>query len=339
MEPAIFQTGDATYTADTCEPLKHAAREGEVHLRGWGRASYPGIPLPARMLPEVRSIGVWDASLHQSWGLPMHCNEGIELTFLARGQVAFKVDGREWSLRKGQLTITRPWQFHQVGSPNVTPSRLYWLILDVAVRRPNQQWRWPDWLICSPDELAELTMLLRHNEQPVWQASEAVTHSFERLAALLEDGTPARGETKLKLYINDLIIATLDMLRQKDITLDEHLSSTHRAVELFLERLPRHAGYGWDLNTMAQQCGLSRSQFSAYCKQITNMTPIEYLTHCRVEAAAGLLRAEPGLSITEVAFRCGFNSSQYFASVFRAHQGCAPTAYRTEALVPDPAYG
>ena len=338
MQPANFQTDDAIYTADTCEPLKVAGDVGDVYLRGWGRASYPGLPLPADMLPEVRSLGMWDASLHQTWGLPMHCNEGIELTYLARGQVAFKVDGKEWTLRKGHLTITRPWQFHQVGSPNVTPSRLYWLILDVAVRRPNQPWYWPDWLICSPEELAELTTLLRHNEQPVWQASDAVIHSFERLAGLLEDAPLAAHETKLKLYINDLMIATLDMLRQKDITLDEHLSSTHRAVELFLDRLPRRAGYGWDLNGMAQQCGLSRSQFSTYCKQITNMTPIEYLTHCRVRAAAELLATQPELSVTEVAFRCGFNSSQYFASVFKAHQGCAPTEYRSAAVELDPAY-
>jgi AraC family L-rhamnose operon regulatory protein RhaS len=58
------------------------------------------------------------------------------------------------------------------------------------------------------------------------------------------------------------------------------------------------------------------------------MTPIEYLTHCRVEAASRLLLDQPEMNITDVAFSCGFNSSQYFATVFQAHQGCSPSEFR-----------
>ncbi len=329
---AIFQDRDRTYTADTCEPLKAAARQGEVLLRAWSHGSYPGLRLPAKYLPEVRSIGVWDAPRNQSWGLDLHCNEGIELTFLARGKTAFEVDGNNWLLRQGHLTITRPWQFHRVGNPTVMASRLIWLILDVGVRRPNQPWQWPDWLVCSPQDLKLLTDLLRYNEQPVWQANEEVARNFNRLAELLEQCQPAGSETKLKLYINQLIVAVMEMLQQEQIPLDKHLSTSQRAVEMFLAALPDHAAAGWDLNAMARQCGLSRSQFSTYCKQLTNMTPIEYLTHCRLEIAARLLLEQPGMSITDVAFACGFNSSQYFTTVFQARQGCTPSYFRSQRL-------
>ena len=327
----IFQDKDRIYTADTCEPLKAAAKRNEVFLRSWARGNYPGLPMPKNILPEVRSIGVWDAARPQSWGLDLHCNEGIEFTYIARGKTAFEVDGKTWMLRTGDFTITRPWQFHRVGNPNIGASRLIWLILDVKVRRPNQSWQWPDWLVCSPQDLKQLTNLLRHNEQPVWQADDELARCFGNLDRLLEGRTPKSSETKLVLTINQLIVAVMEILQHKQIPLDEHLSTTQRVVEIFLAELPKHIGYKWSLAAMATQCGLSRSQFSMYCKQITNMSPVDYLNYCRIEEAARLLETVPDISVTEIAFSCGFNSSQYFATVFRQIKGRTPRAYRNDA--------
>jgi AraC family L-rhamnose operon regulatory protein RhaS len=328
----IFQDKDRIYTADTCEPLKAAVKRNEVFLRGWARGNYPGTPMPENILPEVRSIGVWDATRPQSWGLDLHCNEGIEFTYIARGKTAFEVDGKTWMLRTGDFTITRPWQFHRLGNPNIGASRLIWLILDVKVRRPNQSWQWPEWLVCSPQDLKQLTNLLRHNEQPVWQADEELARCFGNLDKLLAERTPRSSETKLVLTINQLIVAVLDILQHKQIPLDEHLSTTQRVVGMFLTELPKHIAYNWSLAEMAAQCGLSRSQFSMYCKQITNMSPVDYLNYCRIEEAARLLETAPDTSITEIAFSCGFNSSQYFATAFQSRKGCTPSEFRLSRL-------
>jgi AraC-like DNA-binding protein len=327
-EAVIFQDQEKIYYADTCEPLKDAAQRNEVWLCGWARGQYPGIPLPPHFLPEVRSLGVWDAARRQSWGLDWHCNEGIEFTYVARGTTAFEVDDQQWMLRKGDFTITRPWQFHRVGRPNVGASRLVWLILDVNVRRPNQPWQWPEWLLFAPEDLKRLSNLLRHNEQPVWRADGEVARCFARLDSLLTEGNPEHEQTRLTLTLNELIIAVMELLGSQAIPLNSHLSTSQRTVELFLAELPKHLKHEWTLNSMASQCGLSRSHFSTYCKQITNMSPIEYLNHCRIEAAARLLIEQPNLAITEIAFACGFNSSQYFATVFQTRRGSTPSMFR-----------
>lgn len=329
-EPVIFQDRDKIYFADTCEPLKAAAQQGQVNLYGWARGSYPGQPLPSGMLPQLRSIGMWDAARPQTWGLDLHCNEGIEFTYLARGKTAFEVDSQRWMLRKGDLTITRPWQFHRVGNPAIGASQLIWLIIDVDVRRPNQPWQWPEWLMCTPQDLKKLTHLLRHNEQPVWPANEDIARCFGKLASLLAEQQPAESQTKLTLHINELIIVLMEMLDGQNIPLDEHLTSTQRMVELFLAELPKHLEARWTLNKMAHECGLSRSQFATYCKQITNMTPIEYLNSCRIEVASRLLIEEPMLSITAISYACGFNSSQYFATAFQTFTGRTPSEFRQE---------
>ena len=325
---AVFREGARTYYADTCEPLRRGVEQGEVRLRSRVRGAYPGEPLQEGDIHEVRTVGYWDAPTDQSWGLDWHRNEGIELTYLAQGRVAFEVDGQEVALKSGDLTITRPWQRHRVGNPHVTASKLYWLIVDVGVRRPNQPWRWPHWLVWSPADNASLTENLSHNEQPVWAANDEIAYYFDRLGAAVESYGEETGDSRLKLYINGLLIGLTDMLRRERPSLDPSLSSSQRAVELFLTRLPEHLDEEWSVDLMAAACGLGRSRFAQYCKQLTNLSPAEHLTRCRLDRATHLLQTSPGLSVTEVAFRSGFGSSQYFATVFRQHVGCTPREFR-----------
>lgn len=331
LRPISFHDARHTFHADTCDPLKNAAEAGLVRFDAVAHGTYPGRHLPRGVLPELCSAGYWDAPADQAWGLAWHRNEGIELTYLARGRLSFAVDDRAYALRRGHMTITRPWQLHRVGDPNVDASRLIWLILDVKVRRPNQRWQWPDWLILSRAEQRQLSTLLRHNEQGVWTADRSVADAFEQLGQVVSSSHGARSvdRTRLALCINQLLLSVMRMLHGKSIPLDEALSSSHRSVEMFLAELPRRLDQPWTVDAMADQCGLARSRFTHYCRQITNLSPIDYLTRCRVECATDLLKTRPDLSITQIAMTCGFSSSQYFATVFRHATGSTPRELRT----------
>jgi AraC family L-rhamnose operon regulatory protein RhaS len=328
LRPAVFFSLGETYHADRCEPLRDAVRCGEIRLSALARRGYPGRLMPKAMLPEVSTVGFWDATIPQSWGLDWHRNEGIELTYLARGKTDFQVDNESFKLESGHLTITRPWQRHRVGNPNVGPSRLCWLILDLGVRRPDQAWKWPKWLILAPTDLRRLTTLLSHNEQPVWRANDEIGACFEKLATLVQNPSVSSVQTRLQLHINELFIALRELLDQKTVRLNPHLITTHRTVELFLSELSKHLENRWTLPEMAAQCGLASSAFANYCRRITNLSPAKYLNHCRVEAAKRLLVAEPGWSITEIALACGFDSSQYLATVFGHNTGVTPGEWR-----------
>jgi AraC family L-rhamnose operon regulatory protein RhaS len=332
---AIFLSPDATYHADRCEPLTQAVERGEVRLSALIHRGYPGRPLPPRLLPEISTVGYWDAAGTQHWGLDWHRNEGIEFTYVSRGRTAFLVEGHAFTLEPGSLTITRPWQKHRVGNPHIGPTRLLWLILDLGVRRPDQPWLWPDWLVLSPTDLTRLTTLLRHHEHPVWRANRELGACFERLASLADHPEPPAVLSRLKLGINELCLAVLELLEQKKVILDSHLASTQRSVELFLQALPDHLDHPWTLEEMAERCGLGRSRFADYCRRIVNLSPGEYLAHLRVEAAKRMLTAQPPPTITDVAFACGFQSSQYFATVFRQKTRLTPRAWREAQLDQD----
>lgn len=332
----MFRSRTALFRADTCLPLTAAAERREMKLAALGHAPYPGVRLNHRSLRQLRSVGYWDADHKQSWGLDWHRNEGIEFTYLKRGHLDFGVDDENYALLPGHLTITRPWQQHRVGAPHVEASHLTWLILDVGVRRPNQTWRWPSWLVLTPRECARLTRLLSQNEQPVWKADGLVAHCFEQIARIVDQSQQQFDRTRMVLYVNELLMAILDLFNSRDVPLEESLTGTERNVELFLRELRQYCTDPWTLDTMAEQVGLKRSQFTNYCRQLTNRTPMEYLAHARVDAAKQLLMDKPDLSVTQVAMACGFSTSQYFATTFRKITGLTPREYRESHCQPDP---
>lgn len=327
----VFHETDTIHRADTCDPLVAAAEAGEVRLVALARGAYPGDPLPGKVLPQVSSIGYWDAVHDQTWGLAEHRNEGIEITYLDNGHLGFVVDGKSHPLSPGHLTITRPWQPHSVGSPQVTASRLYWLILDVGVRQPHRAWVWPPWLVLSRQDLKDLTSLLRENEHPVWPGTPEIGRCFAALGHLVESAkTGPPPSSRLALLINELLVCVLELLRMQDPPRRISLTLGERSVSMLLERLQHQLDEPWTLEAMAAQAGLKRTRFAHHCRKLTNLAPMAYLQHLRVEKAKRLLMANKK-NITAIAMDCGFASSAYFSSVFRGFTGCSPRGWREQA--------
>src|SRR5882724_2275656 len=330
---AIYQDCRKPYEIDTCEPQIRAVQQGKIKMHALTKGHYPGAKFSSDILPGLNSIGFWDGAGPQDWGLNEHRNEGVEIVFLETGRMAFTVDKRQFDLGPGSLTITRPWQLHKLGNPNIGPGRLHWLILDVGVRRPNQEWRWPDWLVLTRPDLTELTRKLRHNETPVWKSTGDIAQNFQKIAQCILDWNQPHSVSRMITKINLLFVSILDALTAQQLDENPDLTSRRRTVELFLKDLaenPVSSRELWTLGQMAQQCGMGVTAFSKYSRELVNVGPMEYLNQCRLDHAARQLREKPELSVTDIAFANGFNSSQYFATCFRRRFKLTPSQFLLE---------
>jgi AraC-like DNA-binding protein len=326
-----YQTRKTQYEIDRCEPQNRAIESGKILFHALTKGHYPGTPVPENILSGLSSIGHWNAGGAQDWGEAPHRNEGVEIVYLETGSMVFVADGKKYNLRAGQFTITRPWQLHKLGAPNIGPGRVHWLILDVGVRRPHQNWIWPGWMVLIQEDLAELTRKLRHNENPVWNATPALNHSFREIARTVETWDKPHSISRLATHLNQLFLGILDALTEQQMQEIPDLTSRQRTVELFLQEIknnPATVRELWTIDRMAEHCGMGVTAFSKYCRELVNSGPMEYLNLCRLEFAAQQLRAETALSITDIAYQNGFNASQYFATRFRQRFGCSPREYR-----------
>jgi len=336
----MYRSHGARYEIDRCGPQRSAIESGKIDFHALTKGHYPGTRVPKNILPGLNNIGFWNAGGAQDWGLDAHRNEGVEIMFLETGAMDFGVDQKEFKLRAGQFTITRPWQLHKLGAPNIGPGRLHWLILDVGVRRPHQDWRWPKWVVLTRPDLAELTRKLRRNEQPVWTATPAIAHTFRELARSVAAWNQPHAISRLAASVNQLLIGILDALTQQQAREDKQLTSHQRSVEIFLHELEQgrvRLDEPWTIGGMAAHCGMGVTAFAKYCRELVNSGPMEFLNRCRLDNAARQLRAGTKQPVTEIALANGFNSSQYFATAFARRFHVNPTAYRRKVASGIPA--
>lgn len=329
--PPLFRDKRQDYAVDAHRPLVNSIQEGKIEFHALGRGHYPGHRLERGQLPALLSLGFWDASGDQDWGMDFHRNEGVEICFLETGSLCFAVDDEVHPLGPGHLTITRPWQAHRQGNPIIAAGRLHWATISVRAERPDQPWHWPSWVVLSPDDRAELTRRLRFTKNPVWPASQDVVHSFSRMRLALAQETGSRCLSAVGVGLNELLLGILEIMRAENRPEKSSFATTEHTVELFLGDLKNNLSSlekNWTLNSMAAACGLGTTLFSRFCRRLTNDSPMRYLNLVRLDAAARLLRGKRDRSITEIAFDCGFQSSQYFAHQFQRRFKRTPTTCR-----------
>lgn len=78
---------------------------------------------------------------------------------------------------------------------------------------------------------------------------------------------------------------------------------------------------------MAEAAAVSRSGLQRKMKQVTGVTPLDFLREARIKRACHLL-ATTTMNISEVAYACGFSDPKYFSRTFKASVGKSPTEYR-----------
>ena len=85
-----------------------------------------------------------------------------------------------------------------------------------------------------------------------------------------------------------------------------------------------------DFDDMSRKFGVSARNLTHLFRDATGVTPHEYLVRARINQAMRALRGKTA-SITEIAYDCGFNDSNYFSYCFSKLAGLTPSEYRRQA--------
>ena len=79
------------------------------------------------------------------------------------------------------------------------------------------------------------------------------------------------------------------------------------------------------LETLAKMAGQSKFSFLRSFKKAKGITPNNYLTLKRLEAAKKLLKS--GSSIVDATYECGFYDQSHFHKYFKKYLGLTPQQY------------
>lgn len=80
----------------------------------------------------------------------------------------------------------------------------------------------------------------------------------------------------------------------------------------------------FSLNILYREMGMSRSVFYNRIKNLTGLSPNDYIKKMRMKRAVELLKNKE-LSISDIALMVGYDDPKYFATVFGKYFGCSPS--------------
>jgi len=256
--------------------------------------------------------------------LPEHRHFGVaELAYVEIGHQPYDVGGHRFVLLGGEGTIIPPGTPHSSDGHPSYPGKRFWLQLQLP-QIPNARW-----LGLSPSEAEPLLTLLREpaSLRAKWPADFA-----RRVKALFALFDRPPGPVRTAMLRTSLLAILFDLL---DLNLKAPSSADQARVKKATDWAEAQMSDPITLEQLAAVAGLSVSSFKHVFTEVAGIPPHAYILRKRIDRAQALLRKGQG-TVTEIAFACGFPSSQYFATAFKRITGMTPNAVLRNRIAPLP---
>jgi len=259
--------------------------------------------------------------------LATHRNPGVEVVYLEAGSVLWQVEGEVVKVESHSVFFTLPWQSHgDAGMRHETGNYLYWAVLAThpPYEKPGRKLQFDARFGLPPALVRRASATLLGSRRHAFPATDRLATTM-KLVVETAQHNPQRFRVQTYHYAAAMLV---ELLRIVENPPPPEQAPALGRVERFLEELERRCEESWTLETMAEACGLKRTRFTQSVHTLCGETPFQFLNRARLRRACELL-GDPRLSITEVAFDCGFASSQYFANQFRRQYKMSPSSYRS----------
>lgn len=229
-----------------------------------------------------------------------------QVVLVLSGSLRVAIDGRERAVAAGEVCLLRPG--HE--------ERFYW---DDHTRTQHTWCAMSPGLVAVDEGLAaKLAAAPRQRTIPA------------RLAQVMELGF---GVTPGLAGQDPGLLAAMGRLVLHAYAADEKVPTSAGSTEpvaRLLDWLDEHLAEPVDLSTLARVAGVSRAQLVRVCRRDLGETPLRWVWRRRTERGVQLLR-DTGLRVSEIAWRCGFQTPFHFTRWVRQCEGMNPRVLRRAA--------
>jgi AraC-like DNA-binding protein len=249
-----------------------------------------------------------------SYKMPQaHFHDKHELYYLEKGKTKYFIGNEIYLLEAGDLVFIPKGIFHKTDRLDNSPAERLLLVFDSEFAGSD----------FAPyiDELKNLKLV--HIPVDKQYLIRDIIGKIEQENRLRQPGYVVMEQ----LYLRQLLVL-ISRYRMKDER--QEFNESYRTIQSAVIYISEHYSGDLSLDHLSQKYALSRSRFSKLFKEVTGVRLTEYINITRISAAEKLL-AKKSMSITEVAERCGFNDSNYFAAVFKKLKGTTPKKYSSAA--------
>jgi len=143
----------------------------------------------------------------------------------------------------------------------------------------------------------------------------------EDIAGLYEKVYAMKSLEKLSDFLGEIIKRVCEVAERK--TLEMSSGTINRALEF----MKQHCHENIAQTNVAEYVGLNTSYFSRYFKEETGQSFMDYMKKLRIDKAKELM-ASSNMKIYEISEALGYQSVQYFSTLFKSLVGLTPQEYK-----------
>lgn len=136
------------------------------------------------------------------------------------------------------------------------------------------------------------------------------------------------------LYAQQLVAKARERMKEdmpltayQKLSISTQVDKTKRSLLLFLAK--EYADPEISLDMTTERLGINRSKINSILKEELGMTFTAYINKLRLTEAARLLGEYPDETISQIAYRVGFNNPSYFNKLFKETYGCSPKHFKS----------
>ena len=257
---------------------------------------------------------------HPRYDMPFHWHKEWELIRILDGSFTCCINGEQYPAEKGDYLLITHGALHG-GTPQDC-------VYECAVFDPLA-------FLMHPESCRSLVQQLYIRKSAIPPVFKSSCRSFSHTASKLFSCAYAKGPG-WELSLTGTIFELFGLLWKEGFLEQNSPQAIPDADRAFLlkpvlEYIDKHYMQPVTLEELAHLTGMSPRYFCRFFNTFIHRTPIDYLNYYRIEVACSLL-ASTQLSVTETAYRCGFNDSSYFVKIFKKYKGVTPLQYRRSGL-------
>jgi len=242
-----------------------------------------------------------------------HQHRELEIICITEGSAVFYIDSREHRMQKGDILIIPPYSLHRGHTSESKPTSYYCICFDTA-------------LLC--DE--ELRCSLETKSLSIAGKISSEFDSDNRLMGYIESAFLAceAGEAGWEMAAVGNISLLFAALKGNgffsQVTATEKSPSFSKDAMQYVIK-----NYSKNITSRDAACELyiDHSLFCRSFKKNFGSCFTEYIRAYRLEKAKTYLK-NTDMSVSEIAYKTGFNDFSYFCKVFKKSLGLSPLAYR-----------
>lgn len=251
---------------------------------------------------------------------PHHWHEDIEIIYLVEGNVNVGIGSDLYYLKVRDILIIGPGEVH------------FFLKEKKPSNRAVIQFRMSiyDTFLSGSKDSRTIRPMFTHSKY-ITPGTEIHCLMEKQIQQLIGENTAAKEGYKLimKARLYDLAGILIRYMPKGEYSFEavSHQMERLKKLDKVFEYVDKYYQSNINLQEISKVAGFSLYYFTRFFKENTGVTFVGYLNNFRITKAEWHLMEEPD-SITEVAYKSGFNSVKTFNRVFKQLKGCSPMEYR-----------